>query len=117
MRAARLAFLLFAIPALGWGATGADKWSAAGMVRRYKAGDPYAALAIHNVVDGFDWANGELTNSKARQLYCLPTKLALTTEQETDILERYLRENAAAYSAGPFELALLKGLEEDFPCK
>ena len=53
---------------------------------------------------------------KSRPLFCAPPKLAVTTEQGVDILERYLRDYNTKGSDF-IEPYLLMALEETFPCQ
>ena len=65
--------------------------------------------------NGLSWANAGLNSEHKPLLFCVPEKVALTSEQELDILKRYVHENPASadMSLGG---VLLSALIDAFPC-
>lgn len=78
-------------------------------------GDQTTLYVLAAYEDGFSWANVVLEKRKVRALYCPPNKLALTADQDADILRRFVKDDAAA-GAMPAGLALLLALSSTFPC-
>jgi hypothetical protein len=52
----------------------------------------------------------------ADKLFCIPGKLALTTEQAENILLSWAKKQTKNTNDLPIGIALLGGLEETFPC-
>ena len=48
-------------------------------------------LYIHGIFEGFLWANGHLSLSHERNLYCQPSNLSLTSDQEISMMDEYIR--------------------------
>ena len=111
-----LAFVyLLAMAIFGQPASAEDQASARQAIANYKQGDRVVAIGIREFVDGLNWANADLRHSNAKEIYCLPDKLILTTDQEVDIVERYL-EKAPNVGEFPIQAGLLMALKDTFPC-
>ncbi len=65
--------------------------------------------------NGLSWANSALSHDHHQRLYCAPGKLAITDEQDVDILRRHVKEHPEHQTA-PYGLVLLLALELTFPC-
>jgi Rap1a immunity proteins len=69
-------------------------------------------LYLAGVVDGLIL----YSVSGADKLFCIPGKLALTTEQAENILLSWAKKQTKNTNDLPIGIALLGGLEETFPC-
>jgi hypothetical protein len=78
--------------------------------------DQYIKYYIHGIGTGIAWANSRLENKHMPRLYCEPEKVALTVEQEIDILERFVREYPKLGEI-PVGAVLTLALMDAFPCK
>ena len=74
---------------------------------------------ISGVGEVIFWANNRMRNLGMSPLYCQPDKLALSSDNYLDILQRFIQENKALkkHPESPVELLLLEGLIQTFPCK
>jgi hypothetical protein len=85
------------------------------ILERLERGDSNSKIFLMGVGNGLSWPNGQLHNTHKPQLFCVPEKVALTFEQELDILKRYVREHPASADT-PVGGVLLTALIEAFPC-
>ena len=66
------------------------------------------------------WANADAETKGRQPLYCAPARLALTSEQVQDILDRWLDRRPAALgpeSDAYLALEVLLALQATFPCQ
>jgi hypothetical protein len=76
-------------------------------------------IYVAGVRDGLVILNASLVAHGASPLFCLPPKLALTSEQAADILTRQAKkdhDNNINDDNTPLGFPLLEGLKETFPC-
>jgi hypothetical protein len=73
-------------------------------------------LVVAGLKSGLIAYNVALGVEGKEALFCLPPKLALTTEQAEDIINRTADQHSFP-SDSLISLVLLQGLEETFPCK
>jgi hypothetical protein len=85
------------------------------VLERLERGDPASKFFMMGTGNGLSWANAQLYTIHKPQLFCVPEKLALTSEQEVDILRRYVEENPASADT-PVGGVLLAALIDAFPC-
>ena len=72
-------------------------------------------LVLYGYGDGFGWANTELARNGEKRLFCVPGKLAITPEQNAEILRSYVK-NHPVFGGAPGGFALLRAYEDTFPC-
>ena len=82
---------------------------------RIDSGDSLYLLTLNGYANGLSWANTYLDEVGQPKLYCAPTRLAITAEQNADILRRYVADVPEAATA-PAGLALLLAYRATFPC-
>ena len=70
---------------------------------------------LNGYMNGMDWMNTELGSIGQPMIYCAPEKLAITADQNADILREYVRENKWIGEV-PAGLALLQAYKATFPC-
>ena len=90
--------------------------SAKSILERLAQGDSASKFYLMGNGNGLSWANSALYNKHMPLLFCVPEKVALTSEQELDILKRYVVENPATADR-PVGAVLLTALIDAFPCK
>lgn len=75
-----------------------------------------ALYKLDGIADGYGWVNAMLKGQGQRAFFCQPATLALTKEQVTSILRRYVEERP---EAGELDaaLALMLALQRTFPCE
>ena len=73
-------------------------------------------LYLDGVSDGLITLNVALRQEGKTPLFCLPPKMALTTEQADDILRREAKKIVPSDDM-PIGIVLLAGLRETFPCE
>jgi hypothetical protein len=91
--------------------------SANEMLAKIDAGGDQATLVtlwLSGNANGISWVNVELKDGKAA-VYCPPGKLAITPEQDVDILRRFVRDHPK-YGGAPAGLAMFEALKFTFPC-
>jgi hypothetical protein len=93
----------------------AAELSARDSIDKYRKNDPQISLFLNGLLQGFEWANSFLHTANRPEIFCEPEKLALTVNQEVDILNRYIEENPT-YSNYPVGAVLLQALRDAFPC-
>lgn len=73
---------------------------------------------LRAVKEGLDWANVRLVEKHQPLLFCQPPKMALTLDQLSDILQRYVddKQHSPLLADFPVRLVLLDALQEVFPC-
>jgi hypothetical protein len=76
----------------------------------------FDSIYLDGVRDGLIMHNTAIAQDGQTPLFCLPPKLALTTEQADDILRREAKKNVPADDM-PIAIVLLAGLRETFPCE
>jgi hypothetical protein len=72
-------------------------------------------------VNGISWAVNIIKSLNEGQadinyLYCPPSKLAITLQQDINILKRYIKEHPQ-YADLPLGMVLAGAFKEIFPCK
>jgi Rap1a immunity proteins len=89
--------------------------TAKSMLERLERGDPAGRFFLMGTGNGLSWANAQLYTAHKPRLFCVPDKLALTSDQELDILKRYVREHPtfADMSVGA---VLAEAMIDAFPC-
>jgi hypothetical protein len=76
----------------------------------------FTLIYIKGLLEGFEWMNIAIqAEGKMSPIFCTPPKLAITTEQAVDMLNRYLKDHNTKAS-DPIEIYLLDALKETFPC-
>jgi len=83
-------------------------------------------LYIQGIGDGFAWANAELQISDHQRLYCVPEKLAVTSENYQQLIASFLPRltrkvhwplhNWQSVDEVPVGFVLLEALIDAFPC-
>ncbi|MBB4081424.1 Rap1a/Tai family immunity protein [Brevundimonas lenta] len=72
---------------------------------------------VSAVADGYQWANAAMANNGDVPLFCLPPRMALTDEQLTDILDRWLESLAGQTDEQDYlAMEVLLALKNTFPC-
>jgi hypothetical protein len=89
--------------------------SAESAIELYRQKDPQLILFLNGLGQGFSWANTLLRDGK-EPLFCVPGKVALTVDQQVDILARYIQEIPADASL-PVGGVMIHALRDAFPCK
>jgi hypothetical protein len=89
--------------------------SAESAIKLYRQKDPQLILFLNGLGQGFDWANTFLEDGK-EPLFCTPRKVALTVDQQVDILARHIQE-IPAHGSLPVGGVMLYALRDAFPCK
>jgi hypothetical protein len=89
--------------------------TAKSLIAQIERGDQTSSFFLMGTGNGFSWANAKLYNDLNIRMFCVPGKLALTFDQELDILKKYVREHPtfADASAGN---AFLSAMVDAFPC-
>jgi hypothetical protein len=72
-------------------------------------------IYITGVGEGLQWANTELVNQGKPPIFCQPEHFTLRTENLLDALNKILTKIRWP-DDNPIEPALLRGLQEAFPC-
>ncbi|MBV8848199.1 MAG: hypothetical protein JOZ16_01285 [Methylobacteriaceae bacterium] len=71
---------------------------------------------FQGLADGMGWANADARYFGKSAAYCEPPKLALTTEQVIDIVQRYAEKDAFLMDK-PLGATMIAALKEVFPCR
>jgi hypothetical protein len=89
--------------------------SAATVLEQIDKGDLMARMIVYGYSNGYDWANTELRDKKRAQLFCIPDKLVITPDQNTQILRDYVtaHPDMRTFPAG---MVLLYAYIDTFPC-
>jgi hypothetical protein len=84
-------------------------------LERLERGDPAGKYFLMGLGAGLSWANATLNSEHKQLIFCVPEKVALTSEQELDILKRYVQANPefGNLSVGA---VLVAALIDAFPC-
>lgn len=92
--------------------------SARDVISEFKAKVADTDIYVAGVEQGLSWYGTAISSQKRKELYCEPERLALTPDQDINIVSSYLqrRKDRSAYDA-PFGMILLDALEDAFPCK
>jgi hypothetical protein len=72
---------------------------------------------LGGVAAGIGWANGVMNDLTNGQIYCPPGKIALTLDQNIDLMKQYLATAAEPEKDYPLGFVLLLSLRSAFPCK
>ena len=72
-------------------------------------------LYIHGIFEGFLWANGHLSFSHERNLYCQPSNLSLTSDQEISMMDEYIESHPDDKDL-PVGLIAVSAAIYTFPC-
>ena len=75
-----------------------------------------AKIWIDGMVTGLSWANVVLKSQGRSRLYCPPPDLALTNEQQIDILRRGVADEPG-WGTYPVGLIMLQALQLAYPCQ
>jgi hypothetical protein len=70
---------------------------------------------LNAYANGMNWSNTYLADSGQRKMYCLPQRLAITAEQNAEILRQHL-QRMPEIGNFPAGLALLAAYRDTFPC-
>jgi hypothetical protein len=73
-------------------------------------GDPTIIAYLNVILNGFEWAN------TPQRIFCLPSKLPLTQQQNVTIMAEHLRQHPE-HDGMPVAFVMLVGLKEIFPCQ
>lgn len=84
-------------------------------LERIDRGDTVALLVLDGYANGFAWANTYLERHGQTKMFCAPERLAITAQQNADILRRHLIAEPALATA-PAAMALLFAYQATFPC-
>lgn len=91
--------------------------SAEEVISMIDKGDQMALLILDGYANGMEWANTELESRGDALLFCAPRKLAITAEQNADILRQYIKTPPGSRVADlPAGIVLLNALRATFPC-
>jgi hypothetical protein len=74
---------------------------------------------LMGINDGLMYANGELRSLKKEQLYCQPSKLALTSSMIVSFLDAEIesfKDKGIDISKVPIGMILLESFKKVFPC-
>jgi hypothetical protein len=93
-----------------------SEMSAKEAIQQVQAGDVSPVYFLSGLGTGFSWANTALQLDNKPRLYCVPAKIALTADQEFDVLRRYVEGNPA-FADKPVGAVLLFALRDAFPCR
>jgi hypothetical protein len=74
-----------------------------------------AKLYLRGLSDAFGWSNTALIHDGSAGLYCPPSTIVLTDDQELDILRRFV-EAKPNLGTSPVGMVLLLSLKDAFPC-
>ena len=97
------------------------EWSAADVLKKIDTGSgvpirmdqgTYYLNALMFVYEGMSWVV-----AGGHDAFCVPPKLALTKEQLSNILRRWVAESPPAFAKYQLGLAMLLALEDAFPCE
>lgn len=83
-------------------------------LERIAKGDILSLLVLDGYANGFGWANAYLEDKGQKKMFCAPD-LAITAEQNADILRRHLKAEPSLATA-PAGIALLRAYRATFPC-
>ena len=72
-------------------------------------------LILDGYTNGMDWMNTELGAIGQPLIYCAPTNLSITADQNADILRKHVQANKWI-GESPAGLALLEAYKATFPC-
>lgn len=74
-------------------------------------------IYLRGLHDGLLWANGMLEHRGETPLFCAPERLALTTGQISDIVERYSADNPdLVHADDEYGVVALEAMMDVFPC-
>lgn len=79
-----------------------------------KSGEATVVYVL-GVIKGFEWSNAEDRVKGREPLYCSPNNLAITPDQDFDILNRFIKARNFPVST-PIEGIALTAMENTFPC-
>lgn len=78
-------------------------------------GEIASKALLVGMVNGFLWANTELVHRGEAPLYCQPSKLTITIDQQVQIFQSYVRNNPDTRDYPP-GLIMLQAMRLTFPC-
>jgi hypothetical protein len=90
--------------------------SAKDVVDNFEKGDLVTGAFVKGIEDGIGWAEVYREKNGESQIFCQPRKLALTPDQDAEIVSKYISNNPKLADA-PFGLVLLMAFRETFPCQ
>ncbi len=79
------------------------------------SGEIQMAALLDATVNGTEWSNVALANKHEALLYCMPSKLALTKDEEVAIVNNYIHDDDTA-GYWPLGLIVLQAMQATFPC-
>lgn len=92
--------------------------SAREAIALYRKGNKEISIFVDGLVAGFSWYNADMSQSEQGKLYCLPTKMAITTNQVFSILEKYLESDIPDVETDfPVGVTILFAFKTTFPCQ
>lgn len=80
--------------------------------------NPSFRVRLNGIEKGLSAANAELILTGRRPLYCQPSKMAITVEQASDILKRYVDRHPliGKMDIGGANSVFLRAMQDTFPC-
>jgi hypothetical protein len=81
-----------------------------------RSSDPTTRTYFQGLADGMGWANATAREDGKAPLFCQPGKLALTTEQIINIVQRYADKDTF-FMDMPLGATMITALKEVFPCR
>ena len=84
-------------------------------MERIDRGDTLSLLVLDGYANGFEWANTYIEEQGQPRMFCPPERLAITAQQNADILRRHVARVPQSATA-PAGLALLFAYRATFPC-
>jgi len=110
-----IALFLAASTCAGLAATTPKPMSADQAIAEYKKGNEGIKIFIKGILDGIEWANADISNGGGKKLYCQPPTIALTLEQDFDIMKRFI-ESHLDMGEYPVGMIVEISLKDTFPC-
>jgi hypothetical protein len=85
-------------------------------IERYRLGDPGMFAFFAGSLSSLNWANAELKATGHPELFCPPTSVVLSVQQEVDVASKHLKDTPGD-GQRPVGSVVLQSLKEAFPCK
>jgi hypothetical protein len=101
--------------ALMFGAPARAEADASTFLAGIYGGDATMLMVLNGYANGISWANSVLAHRGQPRLFCPPDDVAISPEQNAEMLRRYVRDNPRARTV-PAGLAMFLALEASFPC-
>jgi len=90
--------------------------SAREAISKFERSDHDLIIYVSGLANAYDWVNAQSENENTKMLFCPPENIAITVNQNMDILSRFIAAHPteAKRSLG---LVLLEALKDALPCK